>query len=548
MGLSEEGLYLLSTTNWQPYTWSVNNVALGENLHTALAYWQGSRNEEAYRLWRSAIIESMYLGASPGGFQQLSFYDAIRGELYRDFADGIGMAGRSLVEGLFGIQPDALHDTLTIQPGYPAAWNYASLQTPDIHFDFKRKENTDTYSINIFFNKDLRLKLLLAAYKDDIAAITVNGAGVNWSVFTGAVSKPLLRIDAPPAKEYIIVIQWKGKSIGLPRYDRVVKAPVNFQVFFPGMQSLEVYDPQGSIRVIHLNPGDLYASVFGYTGNKTFFVRVKQGVFTWWQPIDIAVKEAKENKPVNKYVISKNTVFEKISLTRRFNDKVTNIFKHAYLSPRPASPTLQLPTQGIGNWCYPLTTATIDDKGLRALASNQEEIKSPEGIPFSTPSDTTLNNIIFVSRWDNFRNVDVTGLTGKATYAHVLMAGTTNPMQSRVTNGRIYINYADGGREGFALSNPENWWPIEQDYLIDGYAFTTGAEFPERLYLKEGKFGRGLTSYSSIKGYSNRAIEGGAATVLHIPLDPGRELSSFQFNAIANDVAIGLMSLTLQRN
>jgi hypothetical protein len=65
--------------------------------------------------------------------------------------------------------------------------------------------------------------------------------------------------------------------------------------------------------------------------------------------------------------------------------------------------------------------------------------------------------------------------------------------------------------------------------------------------LKEGKFGKGLTSYSSIRGYSNRGIEGGAATVLHIPLDPGRELSSFQFNAVANDVIIGLMAITLTR-
>ncbi|MCH5718338.1 alpha-L-rhamnosidase-related protein [Niabella hibiscisoli] len=29
-------MFLLATTNWQPYTWSINNVALAENLHTAL--------------------------------------------------------------------------------------------------------------------------------------------------------------------------------------------------------------------------------------------------------------------------------------------------------------------------------------------------------------------------------------------------------------------------------------------------------------------------------------------------------------------------------
>jgi len=45
----------------------------------------------------------MYIGISPGNFQQLSFYDANRSELYRDFADPIGVTARTVVEGLFGI-------------------------------------------------------------------------------------------------------------------------------------------------------------------------------------------------------------------------------------------------------------------------------------------------------------------------------------------------------------------------------------------------------------------------------------------------------------
>ncbi|MCB0588645.1 MAG: DUF4450 domain-containing protein, partial [Phaeodactylibacter sp.] len=118
-GGAPDGLYTLSTTNWMPYTWSVNNVALAEVLHTALAYWQAGRKEEAFRLWKSVIVESMYLGASPGSFQQLSFYDAFRGELYRDFADPVGMAARTLVEGLYGIRPDALNGVLSIHPGLP---------------------------------------------------------------------------------------------------------------------------------------------------------------------------------------------------------------------------------------------------------------------------------------------------------------------------------------------------------------------------------------------------------------------------------------------
>ena len=107
-GMEGQGLYTLASTNWQPYTWSVNNVALAENLHTALVFWQGGSKEDAYMLWRSNLLESMYFGKSPGNFHQLSHYDAVRGELYRDFADPIAMAARSLVEGLFGVEPHLL--------------------------------------------------------------------------------------------------------------------------------------------------------------------------------------------------------------------------------------------------------------------------------------------------------------------------------------------------------------------------------------------------------------------------------------------------------
>jgi hypothetical protein len=489
-GWKEKGLYLLSTSNWQPYTWSVNNVALAENLHAALAYWQGNRSEEAFQLWRSALLESMYLSASPGGFQQLSYYDAIRGELYRDFADPIGMTARSLVEGLFGIQPDVLHDELVIQPGFPVKWEHATLNVPDVHFSFKREGLREQYKIAQHFGKQLRLKLILSVYNEEIESVSLNGKHTKWQVLENAVGKPLLLINAPAAGVYDIDIQWKrNKELPIKR-------------------------------------GRTHGS----------FEEISRGAFTCWQLADNyeKVAEAIVGAPA-----SKN--YEKIRLS--FNDKITNIFRQQYLSPRPAVPTLQLPTQGIGNWCYPLVTASIDDSGIR----RQSELRSMEGIPFATPSDTSQPNIAYTSLWDNYPDSVSVKLSGKAAYAWLLMAGTTNPMQSRMVNGLVVVSYTDGSRDTLELKNPENWWPIEQDYITDGEAFNTGAPMPERLYLKEGVFAKGRPSYTSIKGFSDRAIEGGAATLLGMPLQHDKVLYSLSVYTIANDVVIGLMALTLAR-
>lgn len=544
-GLTDENMYVLSTTNWQPYTWSLNNVVLAENLNTSLAYWQGGRPEEAFRLWKNSLVESMFLGASPGNFEQLSFYDAVRGELYRDFADPIGVAARTLVEGLFGIEPDALNDTLTIKPGLPSQWNFASLSVPDISIDFKRKANTDYYNIIPTFQKEMHLKFIVKARIDIIELVKVNGKIIKWKQLENAIDNPSIEINAPAEKKYNIEIKWNGKGFKKPSLKDSFSNNEKLRLQFAKQKVIKYFDPQKCLKQISVTNHQLNA-VIQSAGNKTFFVEVQQGIFTYWQPFSFYVKANIKNKN-DQQLLTEKPVFDTIDLLHYYNAKVTDIFKQQYLEPRVKSPTLQLPTQGIGNWTAPLAQANIDDEGLRKLAANNNEIYTPDGVPFNTPSDSSLYNIIFTSQWDNYpKQMDVS-LRGTASHIYFLLAGSTNPMQSRMVNGQVLINYKDGTTDTLQLRNPENWLPIEQDYIIDGYAFTTGASFPLRLYLKEGKFAHGLKKYSTIKGLTDMAIDGGAATVLDMPLNSSKELKSLTLKTLANDVVVGLMSVTLKR-
>ncbi|MBK6935953.1 MAG: DUF4450 domain-containing protein [Chitinophagaceae bacterium] len=159
----EEGYSTISTTKWMPYDWSLNNVATAEVMHTALANWQAGRNEKGFNLFKSELLSTMYLGGSAGNIGQISFYDAARGEAYRDFADPVAMTARSLVEGLFGIQPNGIKNELVVKPGFPSYWNNAAITLPDISIDFKRNNKEDTYSIVPAFPKKMQLKLLLKA-------------------------------------------------------------------------------------------------------------------------------------------------------------------------------------------------------------------------------------------------------------------------------------------------------------------------------------------------------------------------------------------------
>jgi hypothetical protein len=541
-GLKDSSLYTLSTTNWQPYTWSLNNVALAELLHTALAYWQGGQKEEAYRLWKSSLMESMYLGASPGSIQQLSFYDAIRGELYRDFADPIAMAGRTLVEGLFGVMPDLLNNKLIIKPGLPQQWNNASISTPDFQFIFKRTRLSEEYILSPKFKQALQLQLIIPAYREAVESITVNGKAVKWKNADIVIAVPSLQIDAAPAKSYVVVIKWKGAGFEKPVYKTAYNKKELVQVKWKKAVIKNIHQPVEVLRNVTYTKNSISGNL-NDAGVNNVYLQLKQGDFTWFEPLTFSLIE--DQPFVETHTISAATKFETVDLTPHFNDAVTNIFKNEYLSPRPAVPTLQLPTQGIGNWAYPLTTANISDSGLRVKAGvkNQVLINS---IPFKTTS-TEKKNIVFTSMWDNYPDSVVLPLSGAASYAYLLMAGSTNPMQSRMVNGTVVVNYTDGTSSLLELKNPENWWPIEQDYFIDRFAFTAGETKPTRVLLKTGEVMPANYKYSGIKGFSNFGIDGGAATVLHLKLNPHKQLKSITLKTIANDVVIGMMSVTLVR-
>lgn len=614
-GLEDGNYYTISTTSWMPYMWSLNNVVLAESMHTALANWQAGRTDEAFTLFKSEVLQSMYLGGSPGNIVQISMLDAARGESYRDFADPIGMFSRALVEGLFGIVPDALNKTLTIRPGLPAAWNYASFSTPDISFDFKRSGNKDVYTITPGLPVALSMKFQAIAQRQ-VEFVLVNNKKVQWKNISDAVGKPVIEINALPAKKYVITILWKGAKPVLPPGEKTYAKGSTIAENFSNATLVKLLDPQNALTGIKTTSSGFTATANAADGNYTAFVQLRQGMLSWWMPVCfkvapaielISAKDAEENsnvfylknntesntiasvlindfktsividagktsseitaaaselvpgtnevkityangKTVSAHLVNWNGSrlgnLESRDIRSYFNDKVTQIFKNKYLSPRTNATTLQLPWQGIGDWPHPQETFDIDDSGLRKAAGEKNEIILPQGIRFITPANADANNILFTSQWDNYPHEKTLPLSGNASHAYFLMAGSTNPMQSQLTNGEIIVRYADGTADTLALRNPETWWPIDQDYYTDGFAFALKKPRLICVHLKTGNVVSGEESKTNSNG---KKIPGGAATVLDMPLDASKTLQSISLKTIANDVVIGMMAITLQR-
>ncbi len=473
-----DGAFVLSTTDWMPYAWSINNVAHAETLHTALAYWLARRPDAAYRIFKGMVLDGMYLGDSPGNIGQISYYDAARGENYRDFADPVGVMSRALVQGLFGFDPDLINSRVTITPGFPRAWDHASIDHSDFSYSYCLKGRQAVYNVNVKMNGVDSVTLNLPMLYDKVEGVKLDGKKAAWTTTGGNLAPEYVTIVIPAGKQKVTV-DWDGDKVDEP------------------------VPPMAASRPAPFTPGQL--GLDQMTGD--------------YEPVDIAAS---------------------------FNSSVTDIFHNRYESPRPATTTLRIPVNGIGEWCHPLDSANIDDTLMRNRALAAGGVIDIDGVPFLTPVEG--DNIVYTSLFDNYPDSVTVPLTGRGNGLELLMAGSTNHIQCFMENGVVTVEYTDGSVDRMPLIPPYNWCPIEQEYYYDNVAFRVDTPRPLRYAFGYNRASRNLGDALEITGVYGRRIDGGAATVLCMPVNPDKELKSLQLKAISNDVVIGLMAVTLVKN
>lgn len=598
----EGSAVMLWSSNWVPFIWSVRDVCGVEVAHTALAYWQAGRPQKAYDLWRGAIIDSMFCCRAPGACIGTSELDGHMTGLCTDFADTVGMYARTLVEGLFGIVPDAIEGELLIRPGFPKDWPSASLDTPDVGYTYSRQGQNESFEVRAKFHRPMRLRLQLAARAVD-AEVIVNGQKAAWKRIE-SVGQPMVEIQAPNANGAKVAIRWAGAEPARMQCPAVVATGETFTIAAPPAQIREIRDPQKSLQNFIPGSSSFQAIAAKSLGHRTAFARVEQAGHGWWLPIEFEVRppleicdtSADRQQGTVRFSVRNNTGeafagdasvlhgrksdrvplriaphatssvvripaqglvpgtnpisllvgkdrlvkgavvdwgkadlssqrVECLDLSKQFNDRVSEIFKHEYREPRSPYCSMQIPLHGYGDWCYcGKQVPKIDDSALRAAAGSAGRMVSPQGIPFATPGPGAAPNVVFTSLWKNFPPKMTIPLSGNARHAWFLVAGSTHPMHSQFDNGEIVVEYTNGMHERLPLTNPTTWWPIEGDYQLAIDGFCIPGPHPPRIDLGSGR-----------------------ATILDLPLKSEQPLRSLTIRCLANDVVVGLMSVTLLR-
>jgi hypothetical protein len=527
-GVPDGDWYMLPCSDWLPYMWSLNLLLLAENAHMALALWQTGMSDQAYRIFKGALLDSMYMGLCPGDFHMTSALDVHRQEAQRDFGDPIGISSRALVEGLFGVQPDLIAGEIRIRPGFPSEWERASLRHKDFDFTWHRQKMKETYEFTSHFAKAVPLRLTLPARTTSLPQVKHNGKRVPCEFDRTAVGQPRITVHLPAAPVNNISIKWSGNTPSSAPAHRSYHVGETLDLPH-GVNSDQIDDPQRAFA-----SGRITA-----IGFHTVFANVHDGACAWSMPISFDVKPEAVQFPAVPH-LDASIAGEQIDLALVLKDRITEIFTRLYPEPRSPYCSLAFPDNLLGGWANPDGRATIDDAGLRATGGL---LHTAIGVDFGMAT-VTDPNCLFLSHWDQDQPQVNIALSGRAQGIYLLMTGTTFPQCSRMRHATISVTYKDDTSATLPLRNPENWWPIEQDYLLDDYLFVTDAPLPPRVDLRTAQT-RILDPASFLgKGHT---VPGGSANILHLSLDPTKELASLQIKVELYGIVVALMAATLAR-
>jgi hypothetical protein len=486
-------------SNWVPSLWSLREMWPGDDYHLALAYFQTGLADDGWNVLR-------------GTFPLMAFYGPVPGDLGypcggTDFNDCASMFCRAVVEGLFGYRPDYPNGLVTIAPQLPADWEHAAIKTPDVALDIGRTK------VSIALTKPAALELRLPVRAKKVTAVTVNGQPAKWDVLP-AYGHSEIRVCVPSTKTAAVEIFCEEP---LPQFDAVPLKVVAGENPHPPVGDAKLLEYSMFPKTAGYHLVDALVQTGETQQRRLFKVKVS----------DPAGEAAEVVRVFDK--VPAGAKWDCLDVSPQFNGDIRTIFQQKYLTPRPATCSLRLATDGCSTWQQMLDqkhkAPAVDLTGVPKLLDATQRLCTTQGVPFAFAKDG--KNIAFTALWDNWPRQVTVPVNKKADGLWLLVCGFTPPMQGRIANAELRLKYADGAMEKIELVPPLNFWSlcpfgrVDYDYARDGFALPKTP--PQTVQL----------------GANCRAI------VLNHRLRPGVALESVTLETLSQEVIIGLMGASL---
>ena len=409
-------------------------------------------------------------------------------------SESASLGCRCLIEGLFGYRPDLPNGKITLSPCFPRDWDQAELRTSYVHLRYRRTADRLVFSFKLSTTADVTLCLPVSRTR----VLAVRGA--DGYTLHPAFGGQEIRIPLGQVSCGMVEITLAGETIPhtMPQYTAqpgtVLSLPVTGEL-------LRLDDPQGVLA--SCSPDTSRADVVPADagGHHLLFAQVRLDGVEYRQVfrLDFPETAAKQALAARQRVeVPPQAGFRSLDIAPLFNGDVREIYRQAYLSPRPATISVRIGIDGYSPWTFPHwenTAPEITLDRLTGLRGADGLLRTAQGVPFAVSDGE--RNIAFTSTWDNWptRITLPAGMAGKAVF--LLICGTTSPMQGGADNARLIFRYADDVEEVLPLRHPVNYWSLcplyakaacpEQDshcdYSYEEDAFCLPAVPPETLQL-----------------------------------------------------------------
>jgi hypothetical protein len=497
---------LVWSSNWYPQNYSSCGLYTAENIHLAWAYFMCGQTQKGNEIL-NGIVDAHFLSRYPGAVAHCLTPDGYSDGAF-DFSDVTSMYLRLIVEGLFGIQFKLLDGKILVSPGFPSEWEHASLKVADASLEYQRKGQKEIF----YFQSDTKANRVFSIplRSSKVEGVFLNNNSIGYRIEPGIGYSKLI-VESNQTGSIKLEVNYASRPLPRLVYQRNVSSGQRIDIEIDTGMITEIKDPSRCLNGIKQSKMSLNAEVNGIPGSHTVFIRVQEEDWNGWLAADITIGE-KQTKIKPGPISGKN--YNPVDISEYFNISLTEIHKQEYWKPRPEGYSIMADLNGRFGWDWNhagYRKIVIDDNNMR---SSGGKYYAKNGIPFSTPGKGS--NAACVSIWKNFPEELTFSLSGKGNELAVFFIGVTNPMQSRVENARFTVEYSDGSVKVVVLINPDNF----DDWLVGSVQQENDTEY--------------------FSDYNHGIIQ-------RIPLDNSKELKAFKVRAVANEVIVGILGISIQK-
>lgn len=449
----KSGGRMVWNSNWVPSIWSTRTDWPGDNYALALAYYQAGFADEGWEIFSGTFLTSAFDLTCPGNFgHKAGGYD---------FGDCSHTFSRTLVEGLFGYNPDYPNHLVRLRTLLPSSWDKASLSLPDISITYARSAGAIRYEVTLKTAAALDIQVPVIAGK--IHQVLVDGQETVFERLPG-VNAGIVSIQLTKRLKATVDISFTEAFVPMAPLSLTREVGETLELSFQDASIKRLLGDQEVLEISSMKDGVVSGTVADNIGKHLLLAEVTIGETSLLRVIYLEVKNslhAAEKASQILQTVPQRSKWKLIDLTEVRNGDIRKIFKQQYLTPRPDTVSVRIGLDGWTPWSSSFWKHTPPDIALNQIPRlNQGDgsILTPQGVPFAWPEGS--DNIAFTSLWDNFPTSVTVPTHTKGNGLWLLIAGSTNPMQCQIANAVLRLNYDDGSEQTFELIPPQNFWAV----------------------------------------------------------------------------------------